>query len=1038
MKTKFNGILTLLLALVVQITFAQSKTISGTVSDDSGPLPGVSIIIKGTNNGSETDFDGNYVMTASVGDVLQYSFVGMEDTQKTVGASNTMNVTMESGNILDEVVVVAYGTQTKEAIVGSVAVVSSDVIEKQQVVSITNAIQGSVPGVNIISAGGQPGDNPTIRIRGIGSINAGADPLIILDGSPFNGNINSISSDQVESMNVLKDAAATALYGSRAANGVILIVTKKGRKNAPTKVTFRSSVGFADRAVDQHDRFGTDDLMTYQWEAIRNSNQYEGGQDPITAGTNASNNLVLGLGYNPYGPSVPNPVDANGNLVTSNKLWETDWEELMFNDNAQRTEYGLTASGGTENSTYFLSANYLDQEGSVIESDFERITTRLNVNTDVNNWLDLGFSSAYSTQKQNRPTQSGSGYQSAVQWTQIASSIYPVNRRDENGEYILDGFGNTIFDYGDNPQVVNGVRPVFEGENAYGSLFNYDNLNRRHQFNANGFINIKFADYLSFKSTIGYEQYTFDGFQYIHNEFGYAANAGGRVSQDRDITRTTNFTNALNFNKTFGANHNVSANLIQEAYKLNYSTMNAQGIGFLPNVQVLNGSTTPESVGGAIFEQRIESYLARVAYNYDNKYFVEGSWRTDSSSQFSPETREGEFFSVGGSWIISKENFMQNASFINYLKLRGSYGELGNNNVGYFPYTNNFDTGWNELGNTGVLVVDLNDPRLTWETTAQSNVGLDFRVLENRLKGTVEYYNKESVDLVYDQPLPPSTGFEDITTNIGSLNNSGVEVSLEGSIIQKDDFTWNAGFNVSFDRNEITELTQDEFINGTKLWKEGNSLYQFYVREYAGVDPSNGDALWYKDILDVDGEPTGVKEVTNDYATATRYETGKESIPDFMGGFNTNVRFKNFDLSLLFNFSFGAYIYDSTYASLMNGFENLGRAASPDLATRWQNPGDITYIPRLSNASNDFNATSDRFLFQNDYIRLKALNIGYNFDKDLIAKAGLSGVRIYFQGDNLFTYQSHEGIDPEQSFAGTTNSRSFNQRIMSLGFNIEL
>ncbi|WP_435262117.1 TonB-dependent receptor plug domain-containing protein [Tenacibaculum sp. nBUS_03] len=302
MRTKFNGILTLLLAFLVHVTYAQDRVISGTVSDESGPLPGVTILKKGTTNGTETDFDGNYSLKVKTGDILVFSFVGMKTAQKVVGSSNRIDITLQNDNLLDEVVVVAYGTQSKKAIVGSVSILNNEIIEKQQVVSVTNALQGSVPGVNIISAGGQPGDNPTIRVRGVASISANASPLIILDGTPYNGNINSISSDQIESMSVLKDAASTALYGSRGSNGVILITTKKGKFNAPTRVTVRSSVGFANQAVNPHKLMSTDDQFRYTWEAIRNTNQYVNGQSPALAATNASNNLVSGFGYNPYGP----------------------------------------------------------------------------------------------------------------------------------------------------------------------------------------------------------------------------------------------------------------------------------------------------------------------------------------------------------------------------------------------------------------------------------------------------------------------------------------------------------------------------------------------------------------------------------------------------------------------------------------------------------------------------------------------------------------------------------------------------------------
>jgi TonB-linked SusC/RagA family outer membrane protein len=1040
MKTKFNGVLTLLLVLFVQISFAQKKNISGTVSDVSGPLPGVSILVEGTRTGVETDFDGKYAIKASSGDVLIFRYLGYKTTQKVVGNSNTINVKLqEDANSLEEVVVVAYGSQTKESIVGSVAVVTNEVIEKQQLVSVTNALQGTVSGVNIISSGGQPGNNPTIRIRGVGSINADASPLIILDGTPYNGNINSISADQIQSMNVLKDASSTALYGSRGANGVILINTKKGKINAPTRITLRSSSGIANQAVKQHELLNTDDQMIYSWEALKNSDVYVNGISAAQAGENASNNLITSLGYNPYGTSVPNPVDANGNLVTSDKLWETNWADLLFNEAAIRTEHGLTASGGSDSSTYFFSANYLNQEGSISESDFERVTTRLNMTSMLKDWLKIGFNTSYSTSKQNNPTQSGSSYQSAVQWTTSVSSIYPLYKRDEDGALINDNFGNPIFDYGNNSsQAVNGTRPRLEGENAYGALFNYININNRDNIQANGNVQIKFSDYLNFKTTLGFEKVLFDSYGYVHNEFGYAANVAGRVSQTRNITTTTNLINALNFDKTFYDKHSVSASLIQEAYKLKIDGLNAQGVGFLPNVKVLNGSTTPEGVGGFLSEERMESYLARFAYNFDTKYFIEGSYRRDGSSRFSEETRFGDFYSVGGSWIISKENFLAGNSVLNYLKLSGSYGELGNNRgIGYFPYLSLFETGYNELTQTGVILGAVSDPLLSWEKTASLNTSLDFGFMDNRISGSLAYFERESIDLIYDKPLPGSTGNTSITTNVGSIKNSGIEFELNTINIETDMFKWSTNLNITTTKNEITELTQESFINGTKRWEVGTSLYEFFLREYAGVDSSNGKALWFKDILDAEGEETGEKTTTDVYADATRYSTGKESLPDFQGGITNTFIYGDFDLNVLMNFSVGAYVYDSTYAGLMGSFETLGSGSSVDISNRWQKPGDITNVPRLQNSQNDFNASSTRFLFKNDYLRLKALTLGYNVPTNKIENIGLSRLRLYFQGDNLVTFQSHKGIDPEQSLAGTTNNRSFNQRIFSLGVNLE-
>ncbi|WP_372755458.1 SusC/RagA family TonB-linked outer membrane protein [Mariniflexile sp.] len=1044
MKRKFSGILTLLLAFVVQLTFAQERTISGTVSDASGfPLPGATVVIKGTNTGTSTDFDGKYAIKANSGASLVFSFVGYTTKEIKVGTSSTINTTMqEDATSLEEVVVVAYGTQTKKAIVGAVAVVSSDIIENQQVTSVTTALQGSVPGVSIIASGGQPGDNPTIRIRGVSSINASASPLIILDGAPFNGNLNTISADQIESMNVLKDASSTSLYGSRGANGVILINTKKGKLNAPTTVSVRSTVGFANQAVQPHELLDTDTFTEYTWEAMRNAAQYEDGLSSANAATYASNNLIPILGYNPYG--IANPVGTDGKLVSTTKLWDTDWENLLFNDAATRQEHSISVSGGSENTSYYFSGNYLNQEGSIKTSDFERITTRLNIDSKVKEWFRMGLNLSYSTSSQTYPDQSGSSYTSTIQWINNLSSFYPLYRHDANGNIVLDNDGNPIYDYGNTAgQSLNAARPQYQGENIVGSLYLYNEIYKRDNITANTYFQVNITPDLSFKTQVSYEKYIYDYFSYNHSEYGVAASVGGRVDQDRNFVTTTNMINSLNYNKTFN-DHKISVDVIHEAFKRSDDDLGAQGVGFLPNVKVLNGSTTPEGVSGAISDETLDSYLARLSYNYKERYYVEGSFRTDGSSRFSSDVRWGNFYSVGGSWIISNEDFLYNNDVVNLFKIRASYGELGNNlvlddlgNSVYFPYLSLFETGENELDNTGVLLGQVADPRLTWEKTASSNIGVDFELFNHLINGSVDYYSKESVDLIYNKPLAVSTGNESITTNIGAIKNYGVEVALSANIINKENFRWTPSVNFSFDRNEITELSQESFINGTKRWEVGKSLYEFYMQEWAGVDPQNGYALWYKDVLDTNGEPTGEREVTSDYAEASRNYLDKSSLPDVIGGFNNSIVWGNFDFNILFNFSMGSYIYDSNYAGLFGAFETAGIPGTVDLNNRWQEPGDITNIPLLLASQNDFSSRSDRFLFKNDYLRLKALTFGYNLPKQTINKFGISKLRVYFQGDNLATFQSHKGLDPEQSLAGTTDYRSYNQRIFSFGFNLD-
>jgi len=1033
MKTKLSGILTLILAFVVQISFAQEKTISGAVSDENNmPLPGATVVIQGTTTGTSTDFDGNYSITANVGDILNFSFVGYATQSKTVGAANTINVSMQPDNALEEVIVVAYGTQTKEAIVGSVGVIGTAAIETQQVTSPLRAIQGTVPGVNIISAGGQPGTNPDIRIRGFGSINADQSPLIVLDGAPYNGNLNSISQDQIESITVLKDASSTSLYGSRGANGVILINTKKGKRNTAPQITFRSQVGLTNPTIGLHDLASTDELFEYTWEALRNTNQYLSGQTPTDAAQNATGQVVDYFGYNPY--NIVNPVDVNGNLVTSNKLWETDWEEEVIRRDNLRINHNLTLSGGDDKSTYFMSFDYLNEEGNVIRSNFERIATRINLESQVNDKLKIGFNTSFSRSNSGNPDQTSGSTTQAITWIYNVASVYPIFQRDGNGALILDSAGNPQYDLGQGGvvgQAVNAVRPAFGGQNLLAELYLGTERRRRTSYLGNAFAEVKLFEGLTFRTNLSYENFLFDSFSFDDDLLSFASNLNGRISQDRDIITTLNAIQSLNYNKDFG-NHNVNVDLITEAYTFERDDLGAQGTGYLPNVEVLDGATTPEAVNGNTASERINSYLGRVAYNYDGKYFLEGSFRRDGSTRFERDTRWGNFFSVGGSWVVSKESFLSDSNTLNYLKLRASYGELGNNRgIGFFPYQAIFSLGFNNEGNSGVLLDGVADPTISWEKTASSNFGVDFELFNGTLSGTIDYYDKESVDLLYDKPLPSSTGVDVITTNVGAVRNYGWEFALNSRNITTDDFTWTSGINFSMDNNEITELTQEEFINGSKLWKVGNSIFDFYIREWAGVDPADGFGLWYRDVEDAEGNVID-KVVTKNYDEATRYQQGS-SIPDIIGGFTNYLKYKQFDLNILVNFSFGAQLLDTDYSGLINQLSNPGSPVHTDTRDRWQQPGDITDHPLLLTGNNDFSARSTRFLFDNDYIRLKSLTFGYNLPNSVTEKIGLTSLRLFLQADNILTWQSHKGIEPEQSFNGLTARRSPLGKTVSTG-----
>ncbi|AZA77506.1 SusC/RagA family TonB-linked outer membrane protein [Chryseobacterium sp. G0186] len=946
---------------------------------------------------------------------------------------------------IDEVVVVAFGKQKKEAIVGSVSVVDEKTIQTQQAPSVLSALQGSVAGLNLISSGGQPGTNPTIYIRGIGSLNGSTDPLIVVDGIPYNGNINNISQDQVESMSVLKDASSTVLYGSRASNGVILITTKKGKLNSAPKVTLTSLSGVSAPAVKLHKTLGAADFMKYSWQAIRNNEQYTNGLTASDAGVKASNSLIPALGYNPY--NINNPIDANGNLVPgANLLWDTDWEKEILNKAAFKHEHRFTLQGGSDKTTYFLAADYLDLAGSVRSSNFERIGLRLNVDSNVTQWLKVGMNGAFTTSTSSDPSQSGNSYTSSIQWIYTMPSIYPLYMRNSNGGLLLDDFGQPQYDYGNNGtsgQLVNAQRSILNNENAVGALYNNKNIIKRSNFTINAYAQINFTKDLNLKSQIGYEQYLLDQNAYSHYKYGAAGNVGGRVAQDRDLSKTINFTNGLNYSKKMG-DHGIDAQALFEVYQFTYDALGAQGIGFLPNVYVLNGSTKPESVTGYVSQERMFSYLGRLAYNYKNKYFLEGSFRSDGSTRFSEETRWGSFYSVGGSWVVSKEEFFKNDIF-NYLKLRGSYGELGNNKIlnsddtqNYFPYLSLYEVGWNQLGQTGVLLGNVVDHNLSWEKTASTNVGLDFGFFNNRITGTVEYFNKKSIDLIYSKPIPESTGFSTITTNVGSLRNYGWEFLINSTNFKNEKFVWTTSLNFSFIKNRITEMTQESFINGTKRWMVGKSAFDFYLPVWAGVDSADGMGMWY--LYEKDGNGNVINTTTTkDYNLANAVDNRQyvgSSLPDIFGGLTNYFKIGNFDLNVLANFSFGGHVYDSSYASLMSGFSSGDSQQSVDVMNAWQKPGDVTGVPININKQNNNNALSTRFLYKNDYVRLKSLTLGYNIDPDLLTNFGINQFRIFLQGDNLWTWQSHKGIDPEQNISGTTDSRSYILKTMSLGVTV--
>jgi TonB-linked SusC/RagA family outer membrane protein len=1038
-----------LLSLLLILSFAfasmaQDRTVTGnvTAAEDGTPIPGVNVIVGGTSIGTITDIDGNYSIEVPSGQQsLVFSYIGLLTKQVELGNQSRIDATMETDlRQLNEVVVVAYGTQSRQALTGAVGVVDEEAIKNQQIVSVGRALQGTTPGVNVVSNTGQPGENPTIRIRGVSSVNASADPLIVLDGVVFNGNLNAISPGEIESINVLKDASASALYGSRAANGVLLITTKSGSNTGDVKIDFNSSVGFSNRAIPEYDFLNAEEYVGLAWEAIKFEGEDIGDPNP---GQYATDNLIDNLKYNPYG--VTNPIDANGNLVSGAELlWETDWEEELTRDNAMRQDYALSFSGGNEKTKYFIFGGYLNQEGQVITSKFERINTRLNLETQLKPWLKVGTKSAFSYSNQNFPNQEGTAFANNVQYIRSMSSIYPVYQRDEDGSLIEDEEGNPIYDFGENQpgRMVNVNRPVLQPSNLVATTYMNDIQRQRYYSNLNGFVDITFLKDFSLRSNVSYEMYLFDRFDYDNPDNGDGENVGGRVQRQKNITNAWTWYNQLNYNKTFGQ-HFIDVSFIAETYNYKYEYLNAQKTGFpFSGLKEFNAAASLENISGYTDQHRMFSLLGRASYNYAGRYYAEVAVRGDQSSKFSPENRLGTFTSFGASWVISNENFFSNVGAISLLKLRGSYGEVGNNKIldkdgfeVYFPYISSFDTGYDDLDNSGVFFNYLANSTISWEKVNTLNLALDFGLFDSRLNGSIEWYNKLTTGMLFDRPLTRSLGYPSVQENNGDLQNTGVEILLNSTNFQSERFTWNTGFNISFEKNEIKKLSQDEILDGSKRLTVGSSIYEFYIQEWAGVDPEDGAAMWYMDELDEEGNIVG-KTTTKDYDQASRYELGS-ALPKFRWGFSSNMQFAGFDFSFLLAASHGGKVLDYDYASLMHGYNTMGYQLHRDILDRWQQPGDETNVPRLNTGNSDVDQRSSNYLYNNNYVRLRNVTLGYSINPSILQNSEVfRSLRVYVMADNYLTWSENDGLDPEVNIEGTTDSRSSMFKTISVGLNL--
>lgn len=1023
---------------------AQDRVITGRVTDENGqPVPQASVQVKGTNRGTATQADGTFTITVpESARTLVISSVDMSPVEvSTTASSFNITLTTMPRSLSDVVINVPYGTIKKSAFTGSENTITSSTIQKQQVTSVTRAIEGLVPGIIATNGGGAPGTGASVIIRGVGSVNATSAPLYVLNGVPYDGSIAALNNDDIESVTVLKDAAAAALYGSRAANGVIMITTKKGRRGKPvTSLTLRK--GFMSRGIPEYDRVGPAEYYELFWEAYRNSYVFGQGQTYAQAGVNASNVLTgpNGLVYNAYNVPGDQLVDPTTGKLNPNAqlLWNDSWEDALFSV-APRTNVNFSVSGASENTDYFLSAGYLDEEGIMANAGYRRFNTRLNLNAKATDWLNTGINIDGAIAKRSDVLASGAFTSNPFYYTRTMGPIYPIYQRDlTTGAMVMDANGNPVLDWGTGAQM--GARPYAGNSNLVGSLELDDRSRNLFNGNVNTFAEIKFLKNFSLKGTFGLNYLDQQITAYQNNQFGDAQSVGGRST--KQFARQYSFTanQILSYAKEFG-DHNIRVLAGHENYKLKANQMNATQEGFLfpGQTELDNGSVPNGPPSSSEDNHTIESYLANVNYDYKGRYLLSGSYRTDGSSRFAEDVRWGNFYSAGIGWRISQENFMQKFGWLNDLKLRASYGEQGNEDIGllyqyrYYYYSD---------GLGGYTPGQFPNPELEWEKNSTTNVGLDFAVFNNKLTGTIEWFNRVSDNLLFQVPLPPSSGSgSSIWDNIGTMKNYGWELQLGYNPIMNKNFNWRVDLNMTTFKNKITKLPPNQaktgIITGTKKLVEGGGIFDFWLPEFAGVDASTGDALYYRDVLDAQGNPTGERTITNLYnSQTTRYYHGS-ALPDFSGGLTNSFNFKGFDLSILTTFAYGGLFYDGNYAGLMHRGAP-GNAWHTDILNRWQKPGDVTNVPRLQNAIANQDGQSSRFLVDGSFLNIKNITLSYTFPKTVANRLFLSGAQVFVNVDNAFLFTAKKGLDPQRAFNGTSDASYVPYRTVSFGFNVNL
>jgi len=998
------------LFLGVQISQAQQVKVQGTISDNQGkPLPGVSVTLKGQKSGIVSASNGTYsISLSSLNGTLVFSSIGFGSKEVSINGKSTINVSLTAtDNNLDEVVVVAYGTQRKTTLTGSQTSIKGGEVENKPFTSVDKALQGAVAGLQSSASSGAPGAAQSIRIRGIGSISASAEPLFVIDGLPINTGsgtslattsnfLSTLNPNDIEDITVLKDAASSSIYGSRAANGVILVTTKKGKVGA-TKFRFDAEGGQSNTAYKnpKYQPLNATDFATVTKEGLINA----GYATASNVNDVFNSSFTSSLGYT-------TPVNTN-------------WADVVARTGTQQ-QYNLSASGGDSKNTFFLSGGYFKQGGTSIASDFERWSGNARIENKATEKLTIGFNINGGVEKQNTPLAGGAFGNPLLNAYFLLPTLSP---------YKPDGSIN--FNTSDfNP--TNGVSSLYNPI----AINNFDKrLLKGLSLRGTTYAEYKIFKDLAFKTQIGFDYTTYEEDQYNNPLYGDGFSRNGRSFSYYTRYVNRDWQNTLEYKRKFLKSQDLSLNLkvgYESQLNKGYFTQ-VQNSNFPPttllNVAAIGATPVTANADGSDYS--FVGTFSTANISYQDKYVISGSFRRDGSSRFGSENKYGDFWSIGGSWNIDKEKFFNSLKVLSSLKLRASYGLSGNAGIGNYTALALYGYGSNYINSPGSSPTQPGNPLLTWEVNKPLNVGIDFGMFKNRLNFNIDYYDRKTTQLLLNVPVPLSTGFSTFPGNIGAMQNKGIELAVNAVLVQTKNLQWDARFNISKNTNTITALNNNQdIVSGSFIRRVGYDFQTFYVRQYAGVDPTNGDPLWYLDSTKT--------TTTNVYSKAQRVLYQSAS-PKYFGGFGTTLKYKQLSLAVNFYYNFGNY-YQDTWGSYYMGagyggsFNKVQR-----IMDRWTSAGQITDVPKYVYGGNkNFQSFSTFFLYKGDYIRLRDVEFGYDLPKSLASRMKLSMLRFYVRGSNLWTWVADNNMpfDPEQGISSQTNLNINIPKTFTTGLNI--